>query len=115
MVKVNMLMVFILLMDKEMNGEKIIPLYTPPLGSKWTQPHRRFVEIDETHALMSVQTFKGLKEYSTTLPEERKEGMMWKVFMSGSWHLCWFTPDNRFENALFIEKREILMFLDENK
>lgn len=42
-----------------MNGEQIIPPITDPLGKHWQQPHRRFIELDDTHALMSEQTFKG--------------------------------------------------------
>ena len=53
-----------------MNGEQIIPPITDPLGKHWQQPHRRFIELDNTHALMSEQTFKGLKKYSTSIPQE---------------------------------------------
>lgn len=49
-----------------MNGEQIIPPITDSLGAHWKQPHRRYIELDETHALMSEQTFKGLREYSST-------------------------------------------------
>ena len=45
-----------------MNGEQIIPPITDPLGKHWQQPHRRFIELDDTHALMSEQTFKGTGE-----------------------------------------------------
>ena len=44
-----------------MNGEQIIPPITDPLGQSWKQPHRRFIELDDTHALMSEQTFKALE------------------------------------------------------
>lgn len=46
-----------------MNGEQIIPPITDPLGKHWQQPHRRFIELDDTHALMSEQTFKGPKHF----------------------------------------------------
>ena len=52
----------------EMNGEQIIPPITDPSGQSWKQPHRRYIELDKTHALMSEQTFKGLPEYSYTIP-----------------------------------------------
>lgn len=68
-----------------MNGEQIIPPITDPLGKHWQQPHRRFIELDNTHALMSEQTFKGLKEYSTSIPTGRYEGKMWKGFTKGEW------------------------------
>lgn len=69
-----------------MNGEQIIPPITDPLGKHWQQPHRRFIELDNTHALMSEQTFKGLKEYSTSIPTGRYEGKMWKGFTKGEWY-----------------------------
>lgn len=68
-----------------MNGEQIIPPITDPLGKHWQQPHRRFIELDNTHALMSEQTFKGLKEYSTSIPTGRYEGKMWKGFTKAEW------------------------------
>lgn len=79
-----------------MNGEQIIPPITDPLGKHWQQPHRRFIELDDTHALMSEQTFKGLKEYSTSIPTGRYEG------------LVWLAPDTN-HNLLRIEKRTILI------
>lgn len=57
-----------------MNGEQIIPPITDPLGKSWKQPHRRFIELDDTHALMSEQTFKGLSEYSMSNPSGVYEG-----------------------------------------
>lgn len=87
-----------------MNGEQIIPPITDPLGKHWQQPHRRFIELDNTHALMSEQTFKGLKEYSTSIPTGRYEGKMWKGFTKGEWYLVWFAPDIN-HNLLRIERR----------
>lgn len=91
-----------------MNGEQIIPPITDPLGIHWQQPHRRFIELDDTHAFMSEQTFKGLKEYSTTIPTGRYEGKMWKGFANGEWYLVWFDTDED-PDSLRIEKRKILM------
>lgn len=45
-----------------MNGENIIPKITDKRGMLWKQPHRRYIEIDEEYALMTKQTFEGLKE-----------------------------------------------------
>lgn len=47
--------------EKEMNGEQIIPPITDPSGQSWKQPHRRYIELDKTHALMSEQTLKGCR------------------------------------------------------
>lgn len=91
-----------------MNGEQIIPPITDPLGQSWKQPHRRSIELDDTHALMSEQTFKALKEYSTTIPTGRYDGKMWKGFANGEWYLVWFAPDAN-HNLLRIEKRRILI------
>ena len=83
----------VILSGQEMNGEQIIPPITDPLGKHWQQPHRRFIELDDTHALMSEQTFKGLKEYSTSIPTGRYESKMWKGFIKGEWYLVWLAPD----------------------
>ena len=91
-----------------MNGEQIIPPITDPLGQSWKQPHRRFIELDDTHALMSEQTFKALKEYSTTIPTGIYDGKIWKEFANGEGYLVWFAPDKDPDKAR-IEKRKILI------
>jgi hypothetical protein len=55
-----------------MNGEQIIPPVTDPSGQSWKQPHRRNIELDKTHALMSEQTFKG---YQSILIPSQPESM----------------------------------------
>lgn len=62
-----------------MNGENIIPKITDKRGMSWNQPHRRYIEIDEEYALMTKQTFEGLREYSLTIPSGKYEGKMWKA------------------------------------
>lgn len=57
-----------------MNGENIIPKITDKRGMLWKQPHRRYIEIDEEYALMTKQTFEGLREYSVTIPSGEYEG-----------------------------------------
>ena len=91
-----------------MNGKQIIPPITDPLGAHWKQPHRRYIELDDTHALMSEQTFKGLHEYSLTIPSGRYEGKMWKEFANGEWYLVWFDTHED-PNCLRIEKRKVLI------
>lgn len=93
---------------KNMNGEQIIPPITDPLGRSWRQPHRRFIELDNTHALMSEQTFKGLAEYSTSIPTGVYDGKMWKGYSNGEWYLVWFAPDKEHDKVR-IEKRKILI------
>lgn len=97
-----------------MNGEQIIPPITDPLGKYWQQPHRRFIELDDTHALMSEQTFKGLKEYSTSIPTGRYEGKMWKGFIKGEWYLVWLAPDTN-HNLLRIEKKDNINSIKQNR
>lgn len=57
-----------------MNGENIIPKITDKRGMLWKQPHRRYIEIDEEYALMTKQTFEGLREYSVTIPSGNMRG-----------------------------------------
>lgn len=91
-----------------MNGEQIIPPITSPLGQRWEQPSRKFIDLDNSHAFMSEQTFKGLKEYSFSIPTGRYEGKMWKRCIKGEWFLVWFAPGTN-HNQLRIEKRRILI------
>lgn len=91
-----------------MNGEQIIPPITDPLGAHWKQPHRRYIELDETHALMSEQTFKGLMEYSSTFPSGKYYGKMWKARRGDKWFLAWYCPDKD-PVYIGIEWREILI------
>ncbi len=91
-----------------MNGEQIIPPITDPLGAHWKQPHRRDIELDETHALMSEQTFKGLMEYSSTFPSGKYDGKMWKARRGDKWFLAWYYPDKD-PVYIGIEWREILI------
>ena len=92
----------------EMNGEQIIPPITDLSGQSWKQPHRRYIELDKTHALMSEQTFKGLPEYSYTIPTGKYEGKMWRANKYGKWYLAWYGPAPE-PGYLSIEWREILI------
>ena len=91
-----------------MNGENIIPKITDKRGMSWNQPHRRYIEIDEEYALMTKQTFEGLREYSLTIPSGKYEGKMWKANRGGTWYLYWYDHDDNPE-MIKIERREILL------
>lgn len=91
-----------------MNGENIIPKITDKRGMLWKQPHRRYIEIDEEYALMTKQTFEGLREYSLTIPSGKYEGKMWKANRGGTWYLYWYDHDDNPE-MIKIERREILL------
>lgn len=96
-----------------MNGEQIIPPISDPLGKSWQQPHRRFIELDATHALMSEQTFKGLPEYSMSDPSGVYEGRMWKSYsqFTGEWYLRWYqvVEQPSYHKGCCIHSREILI------
>lgn len=93
-----------------MNGEQIIPPITDPLGSSWRQPHRRFIELDDTHALMSEQTFKGLPDYTRSQPTGVYPGKMWRAhYTKGGWTLHWFKETPGEPNMCTREWRLILV------
>lgn len=93
-----------------MNGEQIIPILPGPLGVEWRQPDRRYIELDETHALMSSQTFNELKDYSLSYPLGVCEGKMWKCNCDEYWKLMWYqkAPKDSF-HQFFIDSRIILI------
>lgn len=70
--------------------------------------HRRYIEIDEEYALMTKQTFEGLREYSVTIPSGEYEGKMWKANRGGIWYLYWYDHDDN-PSMIKIERREILL------
>lgn len=91
-----------------MNGENVIPKITDKCGMSWKQPHRRYIEIDEEYALMTKQTFEGLREYSVTIPSGKYEGKMWKAYRGGICYLYWYDYDDN-PSMIKIERREILL------
>lgn len=96
-----------------MNGEQVIPVIIDPLGKRWYQPPRRFIEIDDTHALMTEQTFKGLHEYSTRNPSKIYEGKMWKSYstLTKKWYLKWcqMVEQPSYHKGCCIHSRQILI------
>lgn len=91
-----------------MTVEQVIPPIIDPRGKCWQQPHRRFIEVDDKYALMSEQTFKALKEYSTTSPSGQYAGKMWRAKIGDKWYLRWYSDSNRPE-CIDINNREILI------
>ena len=85
-----------------------IPPMISPQGRYWDQPSRFSILIDETHALMTPQTFKELKEYSCTLPAGVYEGKMWRGRFNGEWYLVWFGPSDQ-ANQCSVNHRLILI------
>lgn len=68
----------------------------------------KFHKIDEEYALMTKQTFEGLREYSVTIPSGEYEGKMWKANRGGIWYLYWYDHDDN-PSMIKIERREILL------
>lgn len=99
-----------------------IPQITDPLGKSWLQPDRSEIVLDETHALMSLETFERLAEYSATKPTGVYEGKMWRRHDGAfdvefrarggkpEWLLCWYgkcdNPDhvsNNYRKIILVE------------
>lgn len=83
-------------------AEHPVPPMLDPMGKYWEQPARAHILVDNTHAIMSRETFDGLKEYSRTKPTGAYPGKMWRRY-DGSWDqrflasggrptwlLCWY-------------------------
>lgn len=71
----------------------IIPAMSDSLGQHWNQPDRKLIEVDETHALMDMNAFSLLSDYSWGFPSGVYEGKMWKSMdSSGKWWLRWYGP-----------------------
>ena len=78
------------------NPDNTIPEMTDPLGAHWNQPSRDEITIDDTHALMSLETFEKLPEYSFSQPSGVYNGKMWRHLAGGGeWFLCWFGDSTR--------------------
>lgn len=94
----------------------MIPAMTDPMGRYWRQPPRESIEVDDTHALMTMATFKALPEYSCTIPSGVYPGKMWRRHDGAHdhmrkrppiWMLCWFGEDK--DGKCEILFREVLL------
>ena len=96
-----------------MNAEQVIPKITDPLGKHWEQPARKHIELDDTHALMSEQTFLGLANYTSSQPTGIYPGKMWRgqYLKKGEkvWKLHWVELDPDDDKYCFIRSRFILV------
>ena len=61
------------------NKPSAIPDMTDPLGKYWEQPNREDIAVDHSHAVMSMETFKKLKDYSRSQPTGTYPGKMWRA------------------------------------
>lgn len=62
----------------------VVPPITHELGKYWEQPSPDHMTIDDTHAMMSEQTFMALKNYSTSRPSGVYAGKMWRAHVPES-------------------------------
>lgn len=81
----------------------VIPPITDPLGAHWDQPKVSDIVVDDTHAIMTEDTFEALAEYSASCPSGVYPGKMWRrhdglfdrkcKVEDRKWLLCWFGMD----------------------
>jgi len=88
-----------------------IPECVHPLSKAWDQPKNVEVEIDETHALMSEESFEQLHEYSMSIPTGVYAGKMWKAHnrLSDEWYLRWYEDGPLESGTCRIKSRIILV------
>ena len=87
-----------------------IPECIHPLGEYWEQPKNTDIEIDDTHALMSEESFEKLHEYSRSIPTGVYAGKTWKLHsLDGKWYLRWYEDDSVYSGMCLIKSRIILV------
>ena len=86
-----------------------IPAMTHPLSRYWDQPARDRVLVDDEHAVIARADFEKLAEYSTTYPDGKYVGKMWRR-RSGpdDWLLCWYGEADE-PDMLTINFRKLLV------
>lgn len=75
----------------------------------WSQPERIEILVSDSEAVMSEQSFRLLREYSTTFPTGVYAGKMWKAAIDDGreirWVLRWYGPE--IDHACIIHQRPI--------
>jgi hypothetical protein len=102
-----------------MTDVNVIPAIDDPMGAHWRQPSSTAIAVDDTHALMTRETFNALCEYSTSTPTGVYPGKMWRRQLmrrgahpldlrpTGQWFICWYGPD--VDGKCPIETRRVLL------
>lgn len=86
---------------------ELVPAITDPMGRHWQQPKRENVLVDATHACCTRRDFEALLEYSSTIPDGKYVGKMWKRHEPPRWLLCWYSPGE--PGFLKINARELIV------
>ena len=71
--------------------QNTIPAMTDSLGKFLEQPSPSEILTDETHAVMTDEAFRKLKNYSHTTPSGVYVGKMWRLERRGVWYLAWYS------------------------
>ena len=90
-----------------------IPECVHPLSKHWDQPKNTEIEVDDTHALMSEESFEGLKEYSISVPTGVYAGKMWRAQRYNEWRLCWYEEIDLDNKEMCIVKSRIILIVRE--
>lgn len=83
----------------------MIPAITDPNGRYWDQPKREDILIDETHAIMSKDTFAKLCHYEISIPSGVYTGKMWRRRNT----LVWFADHPTDAKLCSMHCREIII------
>ena len=82
------------------------------MGKYWKQPNLASIQVDETHALMSLADLRQLAEYSCSIPTGTYVGKMWKCRVEEKdeqyWQLVWY-DEHEDPKLLAIKRRRILV------
>lgn len=90
-----------------------IPPMTDPLGKHWKQPKTEDILIDDTHAVMGLDAFDALENYSHSQPSGVYPGKMWRGWGSDEngifWWLRWYGFSEMGEGFCSNNQRRILI------
>ena len=87
-----------------------IPECIHPLSKYWDQPKNTEIEIDDSHALMSEESFRELPEYSLSVPTGVYVGKMWKSRgRNDEWYLRWYGNSLLEDGLCYVYSRIILI------
>jgi len=83
------------------------------LSKHWNQPKNIDIQIDDTHTLMSKESFDQLHEYSVSIPTGVYAGKMWKAHgLHDEWYLRWYEIDPMDKNMCLVKSRIIIIVED---